>query len=183
MAASNGQPRPWPSDYRIAYFSRRVRHAREHPDLLRRPGRAGRRSPQGGQRPRHAAGRRRPDVPRRLFPPVPQRRRLAAGALSRKRLLQPAADPRDASRDGTPLLVSVPLPGREVWCRVWRIQVGRVPLYLLDTNIPQNNAGRPQITARLYGGDTTCASARKWSWASAASAPCGPWARRRPSAT
>ena len=55
--------------------------------------------------------------------------------------------------DGTPLLVSVPFPGREVCVRIWRIQVGRVPLYLLDTNIPQNNADDRTITARLYGGD------------------------------
>jgi starch phosphorylase len=55
--------------------------------------------------------------------------------------------------DGTPVLVSVPFPGREVWLRVWRIQVGRVPLYLLDTNIPNNNPEDRQITARLYGGD------------------------------
>src|SRR5947209_5789992 len=40
--------------------------------------------------------------------------------------------------DGSPILIGVPFPGREVWARVWRIQVGRVPLYLLDTNIPRN---------------------------------------------
>ena len=45
------------------------------------------------------------------------------------------------------------MPGRDVWRRVWRIQVGRVPLYLLDTNIPQNSPEDRQITARLYGGD------------------------------
>jgi len=56
--------------------------------------------------------------------------------------------------DGTPLLVGVPLPGREVFARIWRIQVGRVPLYLLDTNIPQNSAEDRTITARLYGGDS-----------------------------
>src|SRR6266446_4014911 len=55
--------------------------------------------------------------------------------------------------DGTPLFVSVPFPGREVWCRVWRVQVGRVPLLLLDTNIPKNSAEDRMITARLYGGD------------------------------
>jgi len=55
--------------------------------------------------------------------------------------------------DGTPLLVSITLPGRDVWMRVWRIDVGRVPLYLMDTNIPQNNNDDRQITARLYGGD------------------------------
>src|SRR5262249_50428980 len=55
--------------------------------------------------------------------------------------------------DGSPLLVGVGFPGREVLVRVWCIQVGRVPLYLLDTNIPQNSADDRTITARLYGGD------------------------------
>jgi glycogen phosphorylase len=55
--------------------------------------------------------------------------------------------------DGTALLVSVPFPGRDVSARVWRIQVGRVPLYLLDTNIPQNSQEDRNITAQLYGGD------------------------------
>jgi starch phosphorylase len=56
--------------------------------------------------------------------------------------------------DGTPLMVSVPFPGREVWARVWRIQVGRVPLYLLDTNIARNNPEDRGITGQLYGGDS-----------------------------
>jgi starch phosphorylase len=55
--------------------------------------------------------------------------------------------------DGALILISVPMPGREVWARIWRIQVGRVPLYLLDTNIPQNGPEDRHITARLYGGD------------------------------
>src|SRR5262249_53190868 len=59
----------------------------------------------------------------------------------------------ETKQDGTPLLVAAPLPGREVQCRVWRIQVGRVPLYLLDTNIPQNSPEDRTITGRLYGGD------------------------------
>jgi starch phosphorylase len=56
--------------------------------------------------------------------------------------------------DGSPLLISVSFPGREVYARIWRIQVGRVPLYLLDTNIPRNSAEDRGITAQLYGGDT-----------------------------
>src|SRR3954447_8573046 len=55
--------------------------------------------------------------------------------------------------DGDPVLVSVPLPGRELALRVWRIDVGRVPLYLLDANIPQNRPEDRGITAQLYGGD------------------------------
>ncbi len=54
-----------------------------------------------------------------------------------------------------PILVSVELPGREVKLRIWRIQVGRVPLYLLDANIPQNRPEDRAITAQLYGGDIT----------------------------
>jgi starch phosphorylase len=59
----------------------------------------------------------------------------------------------ETREDGSPLLIGVTFPGREVWARVWRIQVGRVPLYLLDTNIPQNTPEDRTITARLYGGD------------------------------
>jgi starch phosphorylase len=55
--------------------------------------------------------------------------------------------------DGKSLLISIPFPGRDVNARVWRIQVGRVPLYLLDTNIPQNSPEDRNITAQLYGGD------------------------------
>ncbi len=54
---------------------------------------------------------------------------------------------------GKPILVSVPLPGREVKVKIWRIQVGRVPLYLLDCNIPENGPEDRNITAQLYGGD------------------------------
>ncbi len=59
----------------------------------------------------------------------------------------------ETKADGAPLVIGVPFPGREVKARVWRIQVGRIPLYLLDTNIPQNNPDDRQITSRLYGGD------------------------------
>ena len=36
---------------------------------------------------------------------------------------------------------------------MWKAQVGRVPLYLLDTNVPQNLPGDRRITESLYGGD------------------------------
>jgi starch phosphorylase len=58
--------------------------------------------------------------------------------------------------DGSDLLVSVKLPAGEVFIKVWLIQVGRVRLYLLDTNIPQNARQEDRdITDQLYGGDTT----------------------------
>jgi glycogen phosphorylase len=58
---------------------------------------------------------------------------------------------RDA--EGKPLTVCVEFPGRSVHAQVWRVQVGRIPLLLLDTNIPQNNAADQNITDQLYGGD------------------------------
>jgi glycogen phosphorylase len=55
---------------------------------------------------------------------------------------------------GEPMLVKVPLPGRTLYAQVWRVQVGRVPLLLLDTNIPQNSLAEDRdLTDRLYGGD------------------------------
>ncbi|MBM3973052.1 MAG: alpha-glucan family phosphorylase [Planctomycetes bacterium] len=56
--------------------------------------------------------------------------------------------------DGRPLEVSIPLPGRELFVRAWRAQVGRVPLYLLDTNLLGNKPEDRAITRNLYGGDS-----------------------------
>src|SRR5271156_203167 len=56
--------------------------------------------------------------------------------------------------DESEMLVSVMLAGTEVFLKVWCIDVGRVKLYLLDSNIPQNpNPVHRAITAQLYGGD------------------------------
>ena len=54
---------------------------------------------------------------------------------------------------GEPLIVEVEYPGRLVKAQVWRAQVGRVPLYLLDTNIEVNRPDDRDITDQLYGGD------------------------------
>jgi starch phosphorylase len=55
--------------------------------------------------------------------------------------------------DGQPLTVEVDLPGRRLHARVWRLEVGRVPLLLLDTNLKENAPEDQKITDRLYGGD------------------------------
>ncbi len=56
--------------------------------------------------------------------------------------------------DGSILSVSVDFPGRKVHAQVWRVDVGRVPLYLLDTNIQENLRSEDRdITDQLYGGD------------------------------
>lgn len=49
--------------------------------------------------------------------------------------------------------VQVELPGRAVTVGVWRVNVGRIPLYLLDTNLPENTREDRDITRTLYGGD------------------------------
>ncbi len=54
---------------------------------------------------------------------------------------------------GAEVRITIPYPNREVQARVWQAQVGRVPLYLLDTNIPVNSAYDQDITDYLYGGD------------------------------
>ena len=55
--------------------------------------------------------------------------------------------------DQQPLTIQVDLPGRTVTARLWLIQVGRVPLYLLDTNLDSNSPADRQLTARLYSND------------------------------
>jgi starch phosphorylase len=54
---------------------------------------------------------------------------------------------------GEPQMVSVSLPGREVFARLWRVQVGRVPLFLLDSNVERNQPSDRSLTARLYTSD------------------------------
>ncbi len=63
--------------------------------------------------------------------------------------------PLTAIRDekGDPLLIRLPLGDRTLHARIWKIQVGRVPLYLLDSNVPQNSEEDRNITARLYEAD------------------------------
>jgi alpha-glucan phosphorylase-like protein len=49
--------------------------------------------------------------------------------------------------------VKIALPGRSVEAKVWQVNVGRIPLYLLDTDIEQNGPKDKTITYQLYGGD------------------------------
>ncbi len=56
--------------------------------------------------------------------------------------------------DGEPLKIQVDLPGRLVAAKVWQMTVGRIPLYLLDTNLPENGEADRQLTAKLYSNDS-----------------------------
>jgi starch phosphorylase len=55
--------------------------------------------------------------------------------------------------DNEPLTIRVPIDDRTIAMRVWQANVGRVPLYLLDTDFPENPAEDRKITERLYVSD------------------------------
>ena len=55
--------------------------------------------------------------------------------------------------DGKPMVLEVPFPGRTVYSHIWRVNVGRMKLYLMDTDFDMNSEFDRQITHQLYGGD------------------------------
>ena len=55
--------------------------------------------------------------------------------------------------DGGPLTITVPIRGSEVRAQIWRVAVGRVPLFLLDADRPENGLLERWITSQLYVGD------------------------------
>src|SRR6266542_1192849 len=57
------------------------------------------------------------------------------------------------AENGGPLLIEVSIRGRSVLAQVWRADVGRVPRYLLDTNVEENDETDRLVTGHLYGGD------------------------------
>ncbi|MDR2192133.1 MAG: alpha-glucan family phosphorylase [Endomicrobium sp.] len=61
---------------------------------------------------------------------------------------QPVKNP-----DGTRLIVCIDVPKNPIYARVWKLQVGRAPLYLLDTDFDKNQPEAREITGQLYGGD------------------------------
>jgi starch phosphorylase len=60
---------------------------------------------------------------------------------------------RVSTADGTPLLVAVETASGTIHARVWRAEVGRTTLLLMDSNVPENSESDRELTARLYGGD------------------------------
>ena len=89
-------------------------------------------------------------LPLRLLPPDGGRRRLPAAHLPRLRL-RPAPRPPGAGPGGGAILtVPIDLPGRVVHAAVWKVQVGLVPVLMLDTDIPLNDPADRPITGTLY---------------------------------
>jgi glycogen phosphorylase len=63
--------------------------------------------------------------------------------------------PAEVARDpqGREAMISVDLNGRRVYARIWKFQIGRNPLYLMDTDVEENDPRDRVLSARLYGGD------------------------------
>ncbi len=55
--------------------------------------------------------------------------------------------------NGAPMILEVPFPGRIIYSHVWRVNVGRMNLYLMDTDFDMNSEFDRPITHQLYGGD------------------------------
>ena len=103
------------------------------------------------ERSRRAGGRRRPALPARLLPPGHRQGRSPEALFPYNDPGQlPVTPVRQAN--GEWLRLEAPLPGYSVWLRAWQVQVGRVKLYLLDSNDPANIPAHRAITSELYGG-------------------------------
>lgn len=57
------------------------------------------------------------------------------------------------NESGLPLVLEIPYNNFKVWCNVWCVNVGRIKLYLMDTDVDGNSEWDRAITAQLYGGD------------------------------
>ncbi len=57
------------------------------------------------------------------------------------------------TKDGRPVTVQIEFPDRNITAQIWEVRVGRVPLYLLDSNVEDNNEFDRLLTARLYWSD------------------------------
>ena len=64
--------------------------------------------------------------------------------------LEPVLD-----KQGKPLLLWVEFSQSRIWFQAWRLRVGRADIYLLDTDVPQNDSAHRGLASRVYGGDMT----------------------------
>jgi starch phosphorylase len=85
------------------------------------------------------------------------RQRLRSDGLQEEEYVDTNVDflpARPASgRDGKPITISIETRTGDLQAKVWKVMVGRVPLYLLDCNVEGNGPEDRQLTSRLYGGD------------------------------
>ena len=86
--------------------------------------------------------------------------------------------PIDLMRDeqDNPIKISVQIGDSAVCAQIWRVYVGRVSLYMMDTNVPENDPWNRELSARLYSGDSEVRIRQEMMLASAGCASCGRWA-------
>ena len=65
----------------------------------------------------------------------------------------PISEVMDPQNPKTPLIIEVPYPEHTVFAKVWKVAVGRISLYLMDTDLDANSEWDRSITHQLYGGD------------------------------
>ena len=94
-----------------------------------------------------------PRVRRGVLPPGAQRRRLAGRALPDQRLAPHAGARRSSTARASASSSTCSTRTAIVHAQLWKVQVGRVPLYLLDANLEENAPADRSITGPLYGGD------------------------------
>ncbi len=86
------------------------------------------------------------------------RQRIDAGGMQHEHwtMIDPDLVPgvRVTGPGGDPLTITIPIAGESVTAAIWRVEVGRVPLFLLDTELPENAPLQHWVTARLYDGDS-----------------------------
>lgn len=56
--------------------------------------------------------------------------------------------------DGHPIKIHVRIDDSEVYAQIWEVKVGRVSLYMMDTDVPENDPWNRELSARLYSGDS-----------------------------
>jgi len=76
---------------------------------------------------------------------------------------------------GEPLVCRVEIGMSQVAFQTWRVNVGRVPVYLMDTNRPENEQHVRDLTLRVYGGDSTTRIMQEVLLGIGAYACCGRW--------
>ncbi len=64
--------------------------------------------------------------------------------------------------DGTPVMVTVRLDGHDTFVRAWKLMVGRVPVILLDTDMPENRPEARELLSRLYAGGAELRLRQEW---------------------
>lgn len=57
------------------------------------------------------------------------------------------------NEDGNPMILAVPFPDRDIYANIWKVNIGRITLYLMDTDMDMNSEFDRSITHQLYGGD------------------------------